>query len=103
MPVAKNEGLCRPSRGQCQLVSRQHACRHQSIAELCIAEPGDDQPANLQPPPEVRLVPPFPAPDGEKPTYLRPMSELPGLIQEWRSSGGDQVRNDYEDAIASSA
>jgi putative aldouronate transport system substrate-binding protein len=30
---------------------------------------GSDQPLNLQPPPKIRLVPPFPGEDGGKPTY----------------------------------
>src|SRR5262249_32755162 len=30
----------------------------------------------------------------------RPMSDLPGLIAEWRSNGGDLVRKEYEDAMA---
>jgi putative aldouronate transport system substrate-binding protein len=30
----------------------------------------------------------------------RPMSDLPGLIEEWKSNGGDQVRKEYEDAMA---
>jgi putative aldouronate transport system substrate-binding protein len=33
----------------------------------------------------------------------RPITDLPGLIQEWRQNGGDQVRKEYEDAIASAA
>ena len=33
----------------------------------------------------------------------RPVSDLPGLIQEWRQNGGDAVRKEYEDAIASAA
>jgi putative aldouronate transport system substrate-binding protein len=30
----------------------------------------------------------------------RPFTDLNGLIQEWRSNGGDQVRKEFEDAIA---
>jgi putative aldouronate transport system substrate-binding protein len=30
----------------------------------------------------------------------RPTSDLPGLIQEWKTNGGDQVRKEYEDAMA---
>jgi putative aldouronate transport system substrate-binding protein len=30
----------------------------------------------------------------------RPLTDLTGLLQEWRSNGGDQVRKEYEDAMA---
>jgi putative aldouronate transport system substrate-binding protein len=33
----------------------------------------------------------------------RPTSDLPGLVQEWRQNGGDQVRKEYEDAMAAAA
>lgn len=33
----------------------------------------------------------------------RPMADLTGLLQEWRSGGGDQVRKEYEDAMAAAS
>jgi putative aldouronate transport system substrate-binding protein len=33
----------------------------------------------------------------------RPMSDLDSLISEWRSNGGDQVRQEYQDAMAAAA
>jgi len=30
----------------------------------------------------------------------RPLTDLIGLLQEWRTNGGDQVRKEYEDAMA---
>ena len=31
---------------------------------------------------------------------LEPSSDLPTLLQEWRANGGDQVRKEYEEAMA---
>jgi putative aldouronate transport system substrate-binding protein len=33
-------------------------------------------------------------------TGRRPTSDLPTLLQEWRANGGDQVRKEYEEAMA---
>jgi putative aldouronate transport system substrate-binding protein len=33
-------------------------------------------------------------------TGRAPMTDLPRLIQQWKTDGGDQVRKEYEDAIA---
>jgi putative aldouronate transport system substrate-binding protein len=30
----------------------------------------------------------------------RPTADLAALIQEWKTNGGDQVRKEYEDAMA---
>jgi len=36
-------------------------------------------------------------------TGRRPFSDLGSLVSEWRSNGGDQVRKEYEDAMAAAA
>ena len=30
----------------------------------------------------------------------RPLSDLDGLLQEWRAGGGDQIRGEFEKALA---
>jgi hypothetical protein len=30
----------------------------------------------------------------------RPLTDLTSLLQEWRSNGGDEVRKEYEEAMA---